>query len=228
MAMQAIAFFGAPSSAETLADDIRGQTSPIAKLTALHAEAEETTRLAHLLGRSLYAAIALPLAATLAIVLSAGAGAAPRVAWAVLVVVASLAIARTYAGAIGQPFERTALNAFARNLMMVLLYAGCAWGAGAFLILTKSAPIGAALVFAAGPAAGVGLLLRERNAVLLFLAPVALLTSFACVLRQFTDGAMNAASVLVACAVFAAALIIADRYRAGIRTEDGVLGLLDG
>jgi hypothetical protein len=56
---------------------------------------------------------------------------------------------------------------------------------------------------------------------------VALLTSFACVLRHFTDGPVNAASVLVASALFAAALAIADHYRGGLRTEDGILRLLD-
>ena len=227
MSIQASAFFASPSSAESLADDIRAQTGALAKLAALHAEAEESARLAHLLGRSLYVAIALPLAATLAIFLSSGAGSAPRVAWAVLVVVASLAIARTYAGAIDQPFERAVLRAFERDLTAVLIFAGCAWGAGAFLVLTNTAPIGAALVFAAGPAAGLGLLLCDRNAILQFLAPVALLTSFACVLRHFTDGTINAVSVLVACALFAAALVIADRYRTSTRTGDGVLRLLD-
>lgn len=227
MALQAISFFASPSSAETLADDIRSQTSAIAKLAALHAEAEESARLAHMLGRSLYVAIALPLAATFTIFLASDAGVAPRLAWAVLVVVASVAIVRTYASAIDQPFERRALRAFEQELMAVLLYAGCAWGAGAFLVLTSTAPLGAALVFAAGPAAGLGLLLCDRNAILSFLAPVALLTSFACVLRHFTDGPINAASVLVASALFAAALAIADHYRGGLRTEDGILRLLD-
>jgi hypothetical protein len=227
MALQASSFFAAPSSAETLADDIRSQTSAIAKLVALHAEAEESARLAHMLGRSLYVAIALPLAATFTIFLASGAGTAPRVAWAVMVAVATFAIARTYAGAIDQPFERRVLRTFEQDLMAVLIYAGCAWGAGAFLVLTSTAPLGAALVFAAGPAAGLGLMLCDRNAILLFLAPIALLTSFACVVRHFSDGAMNAVSVIVASALFAAALIIADRYRAGLSTEDGVLRLLD-
>jgi hypothetical protein len=227
MAMQASSFFASPSSAETLADDIRSQTSAIAKLAALHAEAEESAKLAHMLGRSLYVAIALPLAATFTIILASSAGTAPRVAWAILVVAASVAIARTYASAIDQPFERKVLRGFEQDLMAVLIYAGCAWGAGAFLVLTNTAPLGAALVFAAGPAAGLGLLLCDRNAILLFLAPVALLTSFACVLRHFTDGTMNAVSVLVASALFATALVIADRYREGLHTEDGILRLLD-
>jgi hypothetical protein len=227
MALQARSFFAAPSSAETLADDIRSQTSAFAKLAALHAEAEESAQLAHMLGRSLYVAIALPLAAAFTIVLASGAGTAPRVAWAVLVVLASAAIVRTYASAIDQPFERRVLRTFEQDLMAVLVYAGCAWGAGAFLVLTDTVPMGAALVFAAGPAAGLGLLLCDRNAILLFLAPVALLTSFACVLRHITDGTMNAVSVLVASALFATAVVIADRYRTGERTEDGFLRLLD-
>jgi hypothetical protein len=225
MAVQASSIFEASSM--SLADDIRGQTNALAKLAALHAEAEESARLSYMLGRSLYVAMALPLAATVAIFLASGAGTAPRVAWGVLVAVASVAIARTYVSTVDQPFERSALRAFEQNLMAVLIYAGCAWGAGAFLVLTSTAPLGAALVFAAGPAAGLGLLLCDRKAILLFLAPVALLTSFACVLRHFTDGAMNAMSVLGACALFAAALVIADRYRTGDHGEDAVLRLLE-
>ena len=214
--------------APTLAADTRHMPeSAIAKLAVLHAEAEETAHLSNLLGRSLHAAIAIPLAAMVPIGLSADVGAAPRVAWAVLIIVASLAIARTYASAIGRPFERVALHSFANDLTAVLLYSGIAWGAGAFLVLPQSAPVGAALVFAAAPALGLGLLLRDRRAILLFLAPAAALTAFACVLRPFSAGTMNAELVLVACAFLAAALIVIDRREAGRRAQGMPFNLLD-
>lgn len=220
MAASANPFFDVTEPIESLADDAHAEPrSAIARLAILHAEAEETARLSNLLGRSLFAAIALPLAAGLTIWLSSGVSTAPCVAWAVLVIVASLSIARAYVSAIGQPFERAILHAFAQDLSAVILYAGFAWGAGAFLVLANTAPIGSALVFAAAPALGLGLLLRERNAVVLFLAPVATLTSFACVLRPFTAGAMNAALVLIACAIVAGALIAADHRRAKARAQ---------
>jgi hypothetical protein len=185
--------------------------SAIARLARVHADAQETARLSKLLGRSPYAAIALPLAAGATIWLSKGVSAAPCVAWAVLVMVAGFSIARAYASSIRQPLERPLLQAFARDLSAVILYAGFAWGAGAFLVLSRTAPIGSALVFAVAPALGLGAILRERNAVVVFLAPVAALTSFACVLRPFTPGAMNAAFVLIACAVVAWALSVVGR-----------------
>ena len=218
--------FASPAAA--LAEDLRNKpSSAVAKLAILHAEAEETSRLAKLLGRSLHAAIALPLAAMMPIALSADAGAAPRVAWAVLIIVASLAIARAYANTIGRPFERAALHTFANDLTAVLLYCGIAWGAGAFLVLSQSSPVGSALVFATAPALGLGLLLRDRRAILLFLAPAAALTAFACVLRPFSAGTMNAVLVLIACAILAAALIVIDRREADRRERSTALDLLD-
>jgi len=227
MAAQANPFFAIPTP-DAVANDVRNAPADaVAKLAVLHAEAEETARLAGLLSRALHAAIALPLAATLVIALSSGASVAPRVAWAVLVAVASLAIARAYANAIGRPFERAALHAFAQDLTAVLVYCGVAWGAGAFLVLPGSAPVGSALVFAAVPAIGIGLLLRERRAVLFFLAPVAALTSFACVLRQLGDGTINAALVLIASAIVAAGLILFHRRETSISPDAATFELLN-
>jgi len=195
------------------------QTDPrtaIARLAILHAEAAETARLSNLLGRSFYAALILPVAAGITIAFSTAAGAPRCIAWGLLVIAASLAIARAYSVTIGEPFERASLNAFSRDLSVVLLYAGLAWGAGAFLVLTNGAPIGAAVFFASAPALALALLLRERNAVLLFLAPVVTLTSFACVLRPFSDGPLQAALVLMACAFVGGAIFIADRRRTQI------------
>jgi hypothetical protein len=225
MAARANPFFEL-TSPTTLAGDIRTErNNAVARLAILHAEAKETARLGSLIDRSLHAAIALPLAATLAITISS-AGAAPRVAWAVLVVVASLAIARAYANAVGRPFERAALHAFSQDLTAVIFYSGFAWGTGAFLVLPASAPVGAALVFAAAPALGIGLLLRERKAVLFFLAPAAALTSCACLLRSFTAGATNAALVLIASAVVAGTLILVERHEARVKADNATADAL--
>ena len=228
MAARANSLFDLVSPVTALAEDVRGgPNSAVAKLAILHAEAEETSRLAKLLSRSLHAAVALPLAAMVPIILSADAGTAPRVAWAVLMIVASLALARAYASAINRPFERVALHTFANDLTAVLLYCGIAWGAGAFLVLPQSAPVGSALVFTAAPALGLGLLLRDRRAILLFLAPAAALTAFACVLRPFSAGTMNATLVLIACAILAGALILIDRREAQNRAQSIAQDLRD-
>jgi len=197
-------------ASDSVPSDHRGA---IVKLAILHAEAAETARLSNLLGRSFYVAIMLPIAAALTIAFSTAAGAPRCVAWAILVIAASLAIARAYAVTINQPFERSALHSFSRDLSVVLLYAGIAWGAGAFLVVTNGALIGTAVLFASAPTLAVALLLRERNAVLLFLAPVVTLTAFACVLRPFADGPLQAALVLMASALVGGAIFAADRRR---------------
>jgi hypothetical protein len=198
----------------TSAEAVGKPERPIDQLARMHAEAIETARLANLLGRALYVAIALPVMAALAVLFAGGTGLPATVAWAILIVIASLSVARAYAHAIGQPFERPVLQAFAQDLNACLLYAGFSWGAGAFLAIAGGAPSGVALLFASVPAVVVMVLLRERQAVLLFLAPVAALTSFACVVRPFAAGALSAALVLIACAGVAAAIIAVSRHAA--------------
>lgn len=198
----------------------------VAHLAQMHAEAVETARLANLLGRAVQAAIALPVLAVAAVVFAGGAGTASTLAWAILIAVASLAVARAYGHAIGQPFERAVLLAFAQDISACLLYAGFAWGAGAFLALGPGASAGIALLFVSVPAAAMAVLLRERQAALLFLAPVAALTAFACVLRPFASGAFAAALVLIAAAIVASAVVAASRLAARRHETDMPQGLI--
>ncbi len=91
------------------------------------------------------------------------------------------------------------------------MFAGFAWGAGAFLALPAGSGVAGAILFATVPAIAVAALLREREAVFLFLAPIATLTSFASVLRPFAQAPLNAALILVACAVVGGAAALRDR-----------------
>jgi hypothetical protein len=205
-----------PETVERVSDETErqnDQSGGIAKLALLHAEAEETARLANLLGRSLYAAIALPLLGVLTIGLAGGTGLARPLVWCAFVALASIAMLRAYAQTIGEPFERFALKAFAKDMSAMLLYAGFAWGAGAFLALPAGTGIATAILFAVVPGIMIAALLREREAVLLFLAPVATLAAFASVLRPFASGALAAGLILIACAAVAAAVVLRDRRR---------------
>lgn len=188
-----------------------GQADGIAKLAHLHAEAEETARLANLLGRSLYAAIALPALALLTLAFNNSAGLTRPLVWCVFVAAASAAMLRAYFQTIGRPFERAALRSFAEDMSAILLFAGFAWGAGAFLALPAGSGMAAAILFAAAPAIAIAALLREREAVFLFLTPVATLASFASVLRPFAEGALSAGLILVACALVAGVAALRDR-----------------
>jgi hypothetical protein len=190
---------------------------PVARLADLHREAEETARLANLLGRSVHVAVALPVLAAAA--LAAGRiGLAESAAWMFFVLVASAAIGVAWRRTIGQPFERAALGSFAKDLSAILVFAGVAWGAGAFLALPADVNIGLVVLFAAGAGTAVAVLLRERECTFLFLAPAAALTSFACVLRPLGAGALDAAFVLIACIAVAISVVFSSGR--AVRTAD--------
>ncbi len=197
--------------------------SALTRLTRLHVEAVETARLANLLGRSLSAAIALAGLGAVAVALG-GAAWPPAIAWSVLMALACLALVKGYANAIGRPFERAALQCFAEDLRAGLLYAGFAWGAGAFLALSDANSAMTVVLFALAPCVAIAALLRERQAAMLFLAPVAGLFSLACVLRAFAGGATSAALILGA----SAAIAIATRWRAVAATQRGETALPHG
>jgi hypothetical protein len=190
--------------------------NPVARLALLHAEASETARLANLLGRSIYVAVTLAAGAALVIAL-ADADMAKSAAWGVMVAVSTGVLWRVYTRTMRAPFQRPSLKSFARDVSAILLYAGFAWGAGAFLVLPSGAGIGPTVLFAAGTGAAVAVLLREREAVFLFLAPVAAMTAFACVLRPLPGGALDAALVLIGCALVAFGVIAAERISARSR-----------
>jgi hypothetical protein len=185
----------------------------ISKLARLHAEAEETARLANFLGRSLYAAVGLVLLAVLAAGLADGADLTRQLVWCGFVGAASLAVGIAYAHAIRRPFERAALKDFAKDISAILLFAGFAWGAGAFLALPAETGVLAAILFAVAPSAMLAVLLREPEAILLFLAPVTALTAFASVLRPFADGALAAGLILIAAAGLAAGIVMLQERR---------------
>jgi len=83
-------------------------------------------------------------------------------------------------GRSSQPWNGNDMDTFADDLSAliealdlnaVMLYAGFAWGAGAFLALPPGAQGWMLAAFAIGGAAAIGMLLRARNATLYFLAP---------------------------------------------------------
>lgn len=185
----------------------------ITKLARLHAEAEETARLANLLGRSVYVAILLPVLAILTVGLSGMSELNRQIVWIGFVAAVSLGIGTAYAHAMRRPFERDALRDFAKDLSAILLFAGFAWGAGAFLALPAGLATMAAVAFVAVPAIAVAALLREREAVFLFLAPVATLSAFASVLRPSTVGALDAGLIVLTSAAIAVTAAFADPRR---------------
>jgi hypothetical protein len=167
----------------------------LAQLARLHDEAQETALLANLLGRAPQVAAVLAVCALLTAGFSfAAMPTAEIAAWLALTGAAIAAIWRAYAHAIEAPFERAMLKDFSGDLSAILLYAGFAWGAGAFLAVPAQAS--ALVLFVAVPAALIAGLLRSRDQALLFLAPAAALGIAATLLRPVAQG-FAAAGLLV-------------------------------
>jgi hypothetical protein len=184
----------------------------IARLALLHDEARETALLANLLGRTPYAAAALAVGALASAILARGTmPIAEPAAWLVLTLIGVGAMARSYARAIRQPFERGTLREFSYDLNAIAIYAGFAWGAGAFLVLGPQTSLPALTLFAAAIPLVVAVTLRTREISLGFLAPVAALSAFAAVLRPLPEGPLAAAFVLIACMAVGSAIFWADR-----------------
>jgi hypothetical protein len=183
----------------------------MSRLAALHEEAKETALLANVLGRTPAAAISLSAAILATVAFSHGAPLAPMLAWITLVGIGLGALVRAYTQAIRAPFERAPLRAFHEDLKAILLYAGFAWGAGAYLALPQAAGIVLLTVFSAGTCLIVAGIFRARLASLYFAVPVAALTAFAAVLRPFDGGALAAALVLLSSVLVVTGLFAAER-----------------
>lgn len=181
--------------------------SGLAQLALLHDEARETALLSNLLGRTVYAAGGLAVAALATVLLARGAmPVAEPAVWLVLVLIGVGAMARSYARTIRQPFERGPLREFAYDLNAISVYAGFAWGAGAFLTLGPQTSPVTLMIFAAAVPAIMAATMRAREISLGFLAPVAGLGAFAAVLRPLPEGPLAAAFVLIACACVGGAI----------------------
>lgn len=191
----------------------------MARLAALHDEAEDTAVLANLLGRGPYVAATLGTLAILTVALAGiGASLAETAMWGVFMLIATGAFVRIYANAIRGAFERATLRNFHEDAKAVALYAGFAWGAGAFLSLPATATVAMLLVFAGGASVILALMMRDRALILAFVAPATILSAAAALLRPLAAGAASAVLVLLAGLAVLAASYGADRMMRRTRT----------
>jgi hypothetical protein len=195
---------------ERPAQPARSPRADLERLAALCEEASETSRLANLLGRAPYAAAALACGAVVAAIGSGSTSPARSLAWLVLIIAAIAALARCYRQTLRAPFERGPLQAFAQDLDAILLYAGFAWGAGAFLVLNGATPLALSL-FSAGSAGLVAVILRTAKPVLFFFAPVAGLTLLSAAARPHPGSAVLAVAVIALSAAMTAASLVLER-----------------
>jgi hypothetical protein len=168
------------------------------RLPALHDETVRAVRLGRFLSHAIRAAWLLIGGGAATLVAGGGRSLPENFTWSLLVLIGVLAMTRTYMRAFA--LRRGPVEGLASDLRACLLYAGFAWGAGAFLALpTAIGPIGLTL-FAAAPSALMALLLKDKGGALLFAAPVAALCASAALL-DVAGGLTGAAAVLTAQAV---------------------------
>lgn len=196
----------------------------LAKLKLLHNEAEETARLANLLGRSLYAGIALPVLAILTIGLSVEMRPDSQLVWCLFVSAVAGSMLLAYRHAMRSPFERAALKDYAKDLSAILLFAGFAWGSGAFLALPADTAWVPAIMFVAAPSIIIAYLLRDREALMLFLAPSAALTVIASLLKPFAGGVLLAGTIALVCAAIVGVTVLYARAK-GVASRPAMLSL---
>src|SRR3984957_7175859 len=142
--------------------------SALTRLSQIHAESSETTKLGRFLRSAVPAAAVLMRLGALAVSIAGGASIKQEFAWSLLVLAGVGAMLRSYIKSIAQAFDRAPLREAAKDLRAILFYVGFAWGAGAFLLLGNNPMPIVGLGFAVLPCLLLAPLLRDRVAILGF------------------------------------------------------------
>jgi hypothetical protein len=166
------------------------------RLAEIHAERLKLHQAGELIARGAHAAGALTLCAMAVLAFGAGTSLQPCFTWAMLVLLGIAALLRTQLRA--HRLEAEPMAEAAGDLTLILLYCGFAWGAGAAMVLSPETRPAAALLFAAFPSLVLSLLLKERNAVLAFLAPATGMIITVAILRPWPDAGLTTALLLLA------------------------------
>jgi hypothetical protein len=181
----------------------------LTKLSAVHAEVQETALLANLLERTLYAGLVLATATAVAIA-AAHANLVRDASWGLLMLAGIGALIWAYVRTIRSPLKNSALRIFGGDLSAILFYAGFAWGAGAFLILPSDSGPVEALLFSACMVVLVANILRAREPVVIFAVPVGLLTALASFLRPFPAAELTGCLAVTSCGFVTGAVLISE------------------
>ena len=181
------------------------------RLPQLHAETADTAHLARFLAGAVNAAGALTLLGMAALAFEAGGTLKACFSWAILVLFGVGALLRSYIRSTAAAFDRAPLTEAAQDLRAILLYAGFAWGAGAFLVLSPEAGWMEVLPFAVLPSLAIALLLKDMEGPLAFLIPLTAMTVAAAVLRPWPDAGLDTALLLMLQSSIAGRVILQNR-----------------
>ena len=166
------------------------------QLARLHRETRETSRLARFLASSVHAALLLMLASALVLVLWRRETIGRDFSWALMILVGVLALLECYIRTQAALFSGTPA-ARVKELRLVFLYMGVAWGAGAFLVLPPDPSVLSVFLFIACPGAVLAFLIPDAAAFTLFLVPAGLMAIGAALVRGFPHAQLDMSLILI-------------------------------
>lgn len=166
------------------------------QLARLHRETRETSRLARFLASSVHAALLFMLASVLVILLGRSETIGRDFSWALMILVGVLALLECYIHTHAALFSADP-PARGKELRLVFLYMGVAWGAGAFLALPPGPDVLSVFLFVACPGAALAFLVPDSMAFTLFLVPAGLMTIGAALIRGFPHAQLDMSLILI-------------------------------
>jgi len=206
-----------PARGLTIFDDRRAiPREALALLPALHREAGRDLHLWRFLASAPLFCTALMATGAAVLAwnsLAAEGELASHFVWAVAVLAGVIAVTRSHILGFSKSPRPTPLAAMARELRLLLLFVGLAWGLGAFLVLPQSPVL--ALVFAAAPALIASLILKDEDGAIIFGTPVSFLTAASVLWRDGPSRPWTAAAVLAGIAGLSMLHCVISRRRAG-------------
>ena len=193
-----------PGAAMALTDDDHSRfmssslpLDALDQLARLHRETLETNRLARFLASSVHAAFLFMVMASLVLLLEQSQTMGREFSWALMILAGVLALLHRYIRTHAALFTNTPLERTAKELRLIFLYLGVAWGAGAFLVLPGEADTITIVLFAAVPGLALAFFLADPMGTALFLIPAGLMTMGATAIRAFPHWQLDMSLILI-------------------------------
>ena len=187
----------------------------LALLPALHREAGRDLYLWRVLAASPQFCVVLMLEGAVALGLGSSSLNAGFV-WTAAILVGVAAVAGNHIRGVARSPRQIPLTDAARELRLLLLYLGIAWGFGAFLVLPQQPAL--MFLFAALPSLIAALILKDDKGAIAFVAPTVLLTASALLWSRDAGSAPAGAALLAGLGISVASMLQCARLRR--RTQD--------
>jgi hypothetical protein len=189
----------------------------LSRLPVLHGEASRNMQLSQFLARSPQLCLVLMLAGAAVLAwagMAGGTGLKADFAWVSLVLIGIVGMTRNYIRGFARSLRRVPLQEAGSDLRMLLLYTGCAWGAGAFLVMPDLPAPALVVLFGVVPSFFAGLILRDAKGVAAFTLPSSATIAAAAVMGAWPLDVWVAGAVFIAGTVIIALTMLHCAMRA--------------